>query len=201
MNKTNLLMMFAVGAMITQCGCESKQMEQTGFLSDYSRLEPVSDEMLRYFNPNLPLSKYKRFIIDPVEIYASESKLTAEEKKELTSFMESQIRSSLGSKYPTTRSPGPGVGKIRVALTDIDKSSAVMNILPATKVAGTGLGGAAMEAELVDSVTGEQIGAIMEYQKGSRLSLEGLSKYGDAKAVMKGWAKRFRKRLDEAHGY
>jgi len=201
MKKTNFLMMLAIGAIMIQCGCESKQMVKTGFLSDYSRLEPVSDEMLRYFNPNLPLSKYKSFILEPVKIYASKAELTKSKKKELTSFMESQIRLALGSKYPITRSPGPGVGKIRVALTDIDKSSAVMNILPATKIAGTGLGGAAMEAELIDSVTGQQIAAIMEYQKGSRLSLEGLSKYGDAKAVMKGWAQRFRKRLDEAHGY
>ncbi len=201
MKKTSLIMVLAIGIMVVQCGCESKQMVKTGFLSDYSRLEPVSDEMLRYFNPNLPLSGYKSFILEPVKIYASKGDLTKSENKELTSFMESQIRLALGSKYPITRSPGQGVGKIRVALTDIDKSSAVMNILPATKIAGIGLGGAAMEAELVDSLTGQQIAAIMEYQKGSRLSLEGLSKYGDAKAVMKGWAKRFRKRLDEAHGY
>ena len=152
MKKTSLLMLLAIGIMLIQCGCESKEMVKTGFLSDYSKLEPVSGEMLRYFNPNLPLSKYKSFILEPVRIYASKGKLSTTEKKELTSFMESQIRLALGSKYPITRSPGPGVGKIRVALTDIDKSSAVMNILPATKIAGTGLGGAAMEAELIDSV-------------------------------------------------
>jgi hypothetical protein len=146
------------------------------------------------------LSNYKSFILEPVRIYAPKGKLTTAEKEELTSFIESQIRLALGSKYPLTRSPGRGVGKIHVALTNIDESSAVMNVLPATKIAGTGLGGAAMEAELIDSETGQQIAAIMEYQKGSRLSLEGLSKYGDAKAVMKGWAQRFRKRLDEAHG-
>jgi hypothetical protein len=54
---------------------------------------------------------------------------------------------------------------------------------------------------LVDSQTGEQIGAPVESQKGSRISLEGLKKWGDAKAFMDEWAKRFRKRLDETQGY
>ena len=56
-----------------------------------------------------------------------------------------------------------------------------------------------MEGEVIDSQTGEQIGAVIQTQKGSRLSLAGVKKWGDAKAVMDEWAKRFRKRLDEAH--
>jgi hypothetical protein len=57
-----------------------------------------------------------------------------------------------------------------------------------------------MEAELVDSQTGEQIGALIESKKGSRLSLAGMTRWGDAKAAMDEWAQRFEQRLDEAHG-
>jgi hypothetical protein len=74
-----------------------------------------------------------------------------------------------------------------------------MSVVPTANIIGIGLGGASMEAEVVDSLTGEQIGAVIESQKGKRLSLKGLSKWGDAKAVMNGWAKRFKERLDEAH--
>jgi hypothetical protein len=63
---------------------------------------------------------------------------------------------------------------------------------------GTGLGGASMEFEVLDSQTGVQIGAAIESQLGNRLSLKGMSKWGDAKAVMDDWAKRLRARLDEA---
>ncbi len=56
-----------------------------------------------------------------------------------------------------------------------------------------------MEAELLDSQTGAQIAAVVETQSGNRLSLDGVSKWGDTEAVMKDWAKRFRKRLDETH--
>ena len=57
-----------------------------------------------------------------------------------------------------------------------------------------------MEAEAVDTGTGEQIAAVIQAQQGNRLSLDGLKKWSSAKSVMDDWAKRFRKRLDEAHG-
>jgi len=44
-------------------------------------------------------------------------------------------------------------------------------MLPQASLMGAGVGGAAMEAELVDSVTGKQIGAVIESRKGSRKSL------------------------------
>jgi hypothetical protein len=75
-----------------------------------------------------------------------------------------------------------------------------MNILPQTKLIGSGLGGATLEVEMVDSETGEQIGALVESQLGKRLSLEGVSTWGDAKGVMDRWANRLRQRIDEAHG-
>ena len=76
----------------------------------------------------------------------------------------------------------------------------MLNILPAAKVSGAGLGEAAMEAEIVDSQTGAQLRALVEMQSGSRLSLAGVTKWGDAKAVMHEWAKELRKRIDETHG-
>ena len=73
-------------------------------------------------------------------------------------------------------------------------------VVPAAwQITGVGLGGASMEAELLDSLTGEQVGAVVQNQKGSRLSMSGTKEWGDAKAVMDEWAKRFRKRLDEVH--
>jgi hypothetical protein len=90
------------------------------------------------------------------------------------------------------------VARFRLAITDLDKSSPVLNAIPQTKLVGTGLGGASMEGELLDSVTGEQIAAVVQSQVGKRLSLEGLSKWGDAKAVIDDWAETFVERLDEA---
>jgi len=53
-------------------GCESpppsEEMTVTGFLSDYSGLEPISDTSYRYVNPKYDLGNYAKFIVDPVEI-------------------------------------------------------------------------------------------------------------------------------------
>jgi hypothetical protein len=87
-----------------------------------------------------------------------------------------------------------------VALTDIKKSKIAQNILPQTKLIGTGLGGASMEAEVLDSQTKVQLAAIVQSQLGNSLSLDGLSTWGDAKAVMEDWAVQFRERLDQIHG-
>ncbi len=77
-----------------------------------------------------------------------------------------------------------------------------MNIHPATKLSGVGLGGASMEAEAIDSVSGRRVFAVVDTRQGSRFALTaGLSELGHAKQVITHWVERFVKRVDEAHGY
>jgi hypothetical protein len=85
------------------------------------------------------------------------------------------------------------VARIRVALTDI-KETGALNILPQASLLGAGIGGAAMEAEVVDSLTGRQIGAVVESRKGSRVPFSNLGDWGTAKGVMDYWANRFKER-------
>ena len=89
---------------------------------------------------------------------------------------------------------GPGVARIRAALTDINKSNAT-TLLPTSKMAGVGLGGATLEAEMVDSKTNQQIVALVEAQLGSRVPFSGLGKWDAAKQAMDDWGKRLQKRL------
>ncbi|MHC4749809.1 MAG: DUF3313 domain-containing protein [Planctomycetota bacterium] len=204
MNKTSLMMVVAVGMMAATCGCGSKNLETVGFLSDYSRLEAESETTLRYINQRNKLGYYSKFIIDPVDVHfhsgAKGTDTSSKELAELRQYMYTAIHNALLKRYSVVRQPGPGVARLRIAITDIKKSSPAMNVIPQTKLAGVGLGGASMEGELIDSRTGEQIAAVVQTQKGKRLSLEGLSKWGDAKAVIDDWAKSFVKHLDEAHG-
>ena len=71
---------------------------------------------------------------------------------ELCEYMDGAIREALGDRYPVVDEPGPGVARLRVAITDIDKSNPVLNALPQMQLTGSGIGGASMEAELLDSV-------------------------------------------------
>jgi len=186
-------------SLIVSTGC-SKPLKQTGFLSDYSRLQRA-DDSLRYLDMK-KLAQYKQFIVEPVVIHLHGMKQGArpdpETRRELANYMNNAIVKAIQDKYMIVSQPGPGVAKVRVAITDIEQSNPVLNAIP--QLTSVGLGSVSMEAELLDSQTGEQIAALIEAQKGSRLSFSGLKKWGDAKAVIDGWAERFSKRLDEAHG-
>jgi len=210
MKKTALLMMLAVGILAVQCGCAAKKAKTTGFLSDYSRLQAQSDVSARYIAPGTPLKNYSKFIIEPLVIHfhtgskaieqRSKGKLKEEDLTDLKNYMHDAIVEAIKGRYEVVYRSGPGVARLRAAITDLKKSGVVQNILPIGKIAGTGLGGASIEVELLDSQTGKQIGALVESQVGKRLSLDGYSTWGDAKGIMDGWAKRFRERIDEAHG-
>jgi hypothetical protein len=188
-------------AGIVGAGCAGTP-KQAGFLSDYSRLEPVSGG-LRYVD-KARLSGYDEFIVDPVIVHFHDAekakKLDPDAVRELADHLRSEIVTALVDGYSVVTQRGPRVARVRIALTDIRHDTSVLNILPPARVSGVGLGGASMEAEVVDSQSGEQIAAAIHTQKGKRLSLDGFQKSSSAKAVMKDWAKRFRKRLDEAHG-
>jgi hypothetical protein len=211
MRKTTLLMMLAVGIMVVQCGCTAKKAQTTGFLSDYSRLQAQSNVSASYMAPGNPLANYSKFIIEPVVIHfhtgskaikkRSKGKLKEEDLTDLKNYMHDALVKAFESRYEIVYRSGSGVARFRVAITDLKKTKIVQNIVPIGKAVGSGLGGATLEAELLDSQTGKQIGALVESQLGKRLSLDGYSTWGDAKGIMDRWAKRFRKRIDEAHGY
>ncbi len=201
MKKTTLLTVLALVLMALQCGCSAELGGRKGFLSDYSRLQRHSDVSYRYLGPTL--ASYSQFIVDPVAIHfdagSKASKISAENVADMQNYMHAALLSALSDRYLIVYQPGPGVARLRVALTDLKKSKVLMNIHPGSKLMGSGLGGASLEAELVDSQSGTQIAALVESQLGNRLSLEGLSKWGDAKAVMDDWAERLRQRIAEAH--
>jgi hypothetical protein len=197
---TIVLVLITCAAVMSVSCLPNAKVKKIGFLSDYSRLEP-DDGSLRYINMQR-LGEYSKFIIEPVYVrkYLKGESLSLENRMKISDYMQNAIIQALQDQYAIVSKPGSGVVRVKIAITDIDYSVPALNALPQTKIFGLGIGGASMEGELLDSETGEQIAALVESQKGKRLSLAGLEKWGDAKAVMDEWAERFRQRLDEAHG-
>jgi hypothetical protein len=199
MKGTSVLMVVAVGLMLIQCGCGSGGAARTGFLIDYSRLQAESSTSMRYMNERA-LAKYSSVIVDPVQVHfhsgsKSKGKLTQQELTDLTSYMHARLLEALrGAGKKTAYRPASGVARLRVALTDITKTSAV-NIVPQASLVGVGVGGASVETEIVDSMTGEQIGAIVESQKGSKIPFSNLGEWATAKKIMDNWANRVKERL------
>jgi len=201
--KTKLMLAVMVTvSLVLFSGCGSKEMAKTGFLSDYSKLQKESDSSLRYVN-NEAVAGYSGFIIDPVKVVyrgdaKSKDKLTDEQITDLTGYLNTKIREAVQNAGKTIAyQPAAKVARIRVALTDIEKTGAI-NMVPQASLLGAGIGGASMEAEVVDSMTGRQIGAVVESGKGGRIPFTNLGDWTAAKHVMDDWASRFQKRLEEA---
>ena len=200
-----LISLSAVGVL---AGGAGQKAGHTGFLKNYAQLkpDPKVDGALRYVNPKRNLKQYDRFLIDPIAVYfapaAKGAGIDPAKLKELTDSFRSELEKALTKNYKVVSAPGKGVMRLRIAITDVDESEPLLNIHPFMKLTGAGLGGASMEGEGIDSLTGERIGAIVETRSGDRMSLgSGLSRMGHAKQVMRYWVERFLKNLNKAHGY
>ncbi len=180
-------------------GCGSSKPKQTGYLSDYSRLQEVSSTSSRYFAPRDTAKQYTKFIVDPVEVFAHQEGESDPQLGELAAYFRTKLIETLQPDYPVVDRPGQGVARLRIAITDVKSSKWYLSLHPASKLTGAGAGEAAMEGELVDSVTGAQIAALVESQRGSQFELDTFSKFDDSKDVINDWCSRFRERLDELH--
>jgi hypothetical protein len=119
---------------------------------------------------------------------------------------------ALEGGYPLVKDPGPDVLRVRVAITNLEKSSPSRDVISTVLPIGLGLsiikkgvtgkwigvGGAGMEVEFLDSMTNERIAAAIDERAGSKVS--GLTKFGAVKDAFEFWAGRLRKFMDEAHG-
>jgi len=197
--KTSVLMVVVIGLMMIQCGCGGVKMTRTGFLSDYSRLRAKTDDSM-VFVDDAALDRYDGFIVDPVQthfLHVSEygRELTPQQISDLKNYMHGKFIEAVRKAGKQVASqPAKGVAKIRAALTDIKKTDLV-NILPVASLAGSGVGGASIELEIVDSKTGKQVAAAIESKEGSRIPLTNMGDWTAAKGVMNNWAERLQKRL------
>lgn len=197
MSKSSCLSFLSFALMLLLGGCGSHRAQQTGFLSDYSNMSKMARKRHGYEAPTL--GQYRRFIVDPVEIRPyRDSKLNENKARQLAVYMYETVLDELAGDYEVVTQPGPRVARLRIAITDIRAAKWYLNIHPGMKLTRAGAGEAAIEAELIDSVTGRQLLALVESQKGNPVELDTFSRYDDARDVMYGWAKRLRKRLDAA---
>ena len=98
--------------------------------------------------------------------------------------------------YSVVEEVGEGVATIRLAVTALDASLGLLNVAVTTKITGAGLGGAAMEGGMLDSLTGEQLGAWIRWGSGNRLLRAGFTRLGDGKLQIDMWTMNMRIRID-----
>jgi len=212
MRRINGRTMSTVSGWMTMCslmvmaslvGCSgAPKAAHSGFLKDYSQLRPSEKFDGAYFWESPKLKDYHTFMVSPVVVYFAPSAqgigIDPGKLKQLTDCATLELMKVIAKRNRLVHNPGPGVARVRAAITDIKTTTAVANIHPGTKMAGVGLGGAAFEGEVVDSVTGERLAAIYDSKAGSRLGVTaGLQELGHAQQVIDCAVEQFGQYLDE----
>ena len=169
-------------------GCATVQDPgQAGFLSDYSNLEEIDENQLLYDSGNM--GNYSKFIIEPIAMLyrqPEEKRIFSDEELEgLQAHFKTAIIEALTEDdgFQVVELAGPGTARIHLGITDVDDTIGALNVTIYTKITGAGLGGAAMEGEVLDSVTGEQLAAASRWGSGSRILRAGFTHTGDAKIL------------------
>ncbi len=144
---------------------------------------------MSYKNPTKSLKGYDKFMVDPIMVhFAPNAKGIAVDPfkvQQVADYFHRELWQALSIRYQVVDTPGPGVLRLRAAITDTKTTVPIMNIHPGTKLLGLGLGGASMEGEGVDSQTGERVLAVVDSPRGGRLTIEeGMYELGHAKYVM-----------------
>ena len=183
------------------------QVKYSGFLKNYSQLkpDPKFDGTLRWQDPKVNLAGYNKFIVDPVLIHIASKAdgvgMNPADLAELTAFARNTFIQKLSKNFQVVSSPGPRTLRLRTAITGIKETTPMLNLHPAMRFSGMGLGGASAEGEILDSLTGKRIIAGADSRMGDRVAFKaGLSKYGHAKQVIEFWAERFVNVMKMAHG-
>lgn len=179
-------------------GCSGGPADRTGFLSTYDNLE--GDAAANYVAPGL--ARYGRFVVDPVaiDIPADLPEPEAQARRDLARYTQEAVEGRLAEGYAVVSEPVPGTARVRLAITNITRPVALLNLHPGTKLTGAGLGGASIEGEIVDAGTGEQLLAIVEARRGSQMEFDTFDEYDDARDAADGWADWIKRSVDAAHG-
>jgi hypothetical protein len=194
--------------------------EFSGFLEPYVQFHEVSkvNNNLEYVRPGVRWAAYNKVRIAEVLAVVLPAKgyraVNPDEIKRLTDYFEARLVESLGRRFEMTIDPGADVLDVKAAVTRLRPTdwaaNAVSWVAPGGFAVATGytaltnsnlvLGEAAVEVELVDSVTGLRQYGLVALHLGSSLELEQLTRWGIAERALKRWAEFLADRIAEMEG-
>jgi hypothetical protein len=205
-----------LGACVTK---KARKTQTAGFLGDYSQLKEGDKEeaQLVYTNPDADIQSYTSILMDPIRIYASKENnmmnVSSKQQRTILNYADAAVREKLAQDYTFVQEPGPGVMRLRIALTEAEGSRVVLDtvstILPIglalsgiqTLATGSGsfVGSAGAEMDLQDSLTGERLMAGVDRRMGGKITgkFDKFDQWNAVKNSIDYWAERMQMRLAE----
>lgn len=162
----------------------------SGFLSSYDKLvvNTQLEDSYIYRYTGKDAAKYKRIIIDPIEIHFAKDadgkptrEMDPDDLKALTDYFREALVTAFGDEYPVVDKPAPDVIRLRIAITGLVANKPLASVVTLAVPflwladAGTGVvegetgstmfvGEASVEMEVMDSMSNKQLAALIETQ-------------------------------------
>ena len=179
-------------ATLSAAGCGSTP--DSSYLGDTSRFKPDAKlgNALSDRHPTRSPRDFKKVWLDNMEVLFANSaearEVDAASLKEFIAFWRSETESHLKASHELATGPGEGTLKLRMALTHVHPAKSGQMITPITSPTRVDLATATLEAEAVDSVSGERILAVIDRNAGHRAAGEDRLSY--SKKTIKAWMDR-----------
>lgn len=202
---------------------KEKELKPSGFLQDYSLLsgdDPMKKVDWVYIKEDAKWPKYKKMMLDDVVFFAAQDAdykgLETQEMVDLSKAFHQAFITNLAGAVEFTDKPGPDVMRIRLAITNLKPNNSLTGTLTTIvpvgfavstiKYAATGshigIGSVSVEAELVDSQSGEVLGALVDEEMGKKYKVvKGMSKWAQIFDIFNKWGQVFRARWDQRMGH
>ena len=208
---TKLLLVFLVvtSSSLAIAAREVKTKDFSGWMKNYDSLTYNEERNAFVFFNEAKRGKYNKVILEEVVIYSEDGEAEGEIAEKSTRYLADGIADLLKSKGIAASEPGADVLRVKMAITAVEKSKEDLkayNFVPVAAVfrgaqAATGNVStyidAMFEAEMVDSVSGDRVAAIVakgieetEKRSGDEFTFE------DVKPTLDKWLAQYSKTLD-----
>jgi hypothetical protein len=216
-----MMMAVVIGLSLAASAASAADFKFSGFFGNpavYDLLKPGPEggAKLRWTKEGLDPKRYNRFMVDSVVFFLADESdykgIDPQEMKELADSFNRELVAAFKDKWPIVAEPGPDVGRIRVAITNIKPSrpgiSAVTSIVPVALGVNlvkrgatggwTGSGETCIEAMGLDSMTNEIHVLAFDQQKAA--FEQRFSKWGSANDAFKFWSEKIVALIDNYKG-
>lgn len=186
-----LILTIALAYLSPFAVADDSKVPNSGYLGGadiYDRLQKVKTkngkDVHRWIEPKLNKDNYKSVLIDDVVLYPApqaDEQVSEDTLKRISAYSTNLLKEKIGAVVPLADAPGPEVLQVQVAITGVEihtEGVKPYEILPVAAVFGVAKAATGKRAQdvlvqteikLVDSTTGELVGAVMRQIEGDKL--------------------------------
>ena len=203
-----VLMLVSSAAAVAQRSVGDKDF--SGWLENYETLVFNEKRNAFIFSNKERVGAYHSVLLEPIELFSATGKADKARASEAMEYLTEGVKAMLNEKGIAATQPGPGVARLKLAITGVEKSKEELkahNLIPVSAIfrgAQAASGNVAtyiatmFEGEALDSVSGERIMAIVtkgisetKKRSGDELTFE------DIKPTLDLWLERYSLTIDE----